>query len=296
MYYTAVPLDRASARRDDPDWLAARRTEGGTALVPIWRDRCLVRGDAPVLLSGTAGERDAGQLVFLGLDAAGAARFAVDLSGLDESDALARCGADRAVDVRSLVPALPPDAAGEIAYARGLTHWHRYHQFCGLCGVPTVSSPSGHSRRCGTCGRDLFPRIEPAVIVLVELPGPEPRCLLARPAGADDLHFSTVAGFVEVGEGLEDAVRREVAEETGVAVGTVSYRGSQAWPFPAGLMVGFRAVATSDRIAVDGVEVAEARWFTRADLVARIADAARPYRVDSIGARLITDWLDDEGR
>lgn len=140
-----------------------------------------------------------------------------------------------------------------------------------------------------------FPRIEPAIIVLVELPGEPRRCLLGRHQGAGPDRFSTLAGFVEVGESLEDAVRREVAEEAGVAVGPVSYQGSQAWPFPAGLMIGFRAVADSPEVRVDGTELLDARWFTAAEIRARIADesAAPPYRVDSIGRALIEDWLGD---
>jgi NAD+ diphosphatase len=131
------------------------------------------------------------------------------------------------------------------------------------------------------------------VIMLVELPGEPTRCLLGRPAGAAPGRFSTLAGFVEIGESLEDAVRREVAEEAGVRVGRVTYQASQAWPFPAGLMVGFTAEALASTIRADQREVLEARWFTAPELRARIADPSLggPYRVDSIGKILIEDWL-----
>lgn len=140
----------------------------------------------------------------------------------------------------------------------------------------------------------IFPRIEPAIIVLVESPaGAEApdRCLLGRHAGAPQGSYSTLAGFVEVGESLEDAVRREMAEEAGVSVTALSYQGSQAWPFPAGLMVGFRATAGSEEVRVDGEELLEARWFTRAELRERVAAGRTLGRVDSIDHHLLTGWL-----
>ena len=159
-----------------------------------------------------------------------------------------------------------------------------------------MAGGGGHVRTCtgGECGRLLFPRIEPAIIVLIEAPGAPERCLLARHAGAPEGSYSTLAGFVEVGETLEDAVRREMAEEAGVTVTDVTYQGSQAWPFPAGLMVGFRATAASEEVRVDGVELLEARWFTRAELRERVAAGRRLGRVDSIDHRLLGDWLSAE--
>jgi NAD+ diphosphatase len=147
-------------------------------------------------------------------------------------------------------------------------------------------------RRCSGegCGRLLFPRIEPAVIVLVESAGTPPACLLARHAGAADWAYATLAGFVEIGECLEDAVRREVAEESGVQVGAVSYQASQAWPFPAGLMVGFRAAAVTDAITVDRAEVEEARWFTRGELAEHLSRCP-PDTGDSIESFLVGTWL-----
>lgn len=256
-----------------------------------------MRDGAPLALSGAA----AGALrpalpaepVLLGLDD-GTAVFAVDLSGLAEDEAVALAGADGHADVRSLVPSIDRAQAGLVAYARGLLYWHRNQRFCGACGGATAVRQAGHLRVCQSCERLLFPRIEPAVITLVELPGRPSRCLLGRPPGGD--RFSTLAGFVEVGENLEDTVRREVAEEAGVAVGEVVYQGSQAWPFPAGLMVGFRATALDDRIRTDGNEMAEARWFTAADLRRRAGEwpAGGPYRVDSIGKVLVQTWLAEQ--
>jgi NAD+ diphosphatase len=128
------------------------------------------------------------------------------------------------------------------------------------------------------------------VIAVVESPGPAPRCLLARHQGAGPDGFALLAGFVEIGESLEGAVRREVAEEAGVTVGAVTYRGSQGWPFPAGLMIGFVAQATDETIAVDGAELLEARWFTRDQVVERIVNGVGSGPSDSIGGRLLRSW------
>ncbi|MFI5837130.1 NAD(+) diphosphatase [Micromonospora sp. NPDC051300] len=293
-------LDRAAALRGDPGWLAERLSDPASVVLPLWRDRCLVDSarapvrrpavDAVELLAAADGT------VFLGLDA-GRAVFAADLSGLDGDEACALADAAEAVDVRALVGGLEPAEAAVQAYAKGLLHWHRGQRFCGACGAATVAGPGGQTRSCAGsgCGRLLFPRIEPAVIMLVEAPGEPGRCLLARHRGAAEDSWSTLAGFVEIGESLEDAVRREVSEEAGVAVGEVTYQGSQAWPFPAGLMVGFRATAVSTRVRVDGDEVVEARWFTRAELRDRVA-AGRPLgRIDSIDRHLLRSWLDGRG-
>jgi NAD+ diphosphatase len=265
-------------------------------VIPLWRDQCLVSADGlPVRLSVAAAGAvlaAAGEPVFLGLDG-GVGVFAVDLSSTPRERALALAGADRAVDVRAVVGALAPAEAAIQAYARGILHWQRQQSFCGSCGSGTEGRAGGHVRACrgADCGRLLFPRIEPAVIVLIESPESPPRCLLARHAGAGPDAFSLLAGFVEVGENLEDAVRREVAEEAGVPLATVTYQGSQAWPFPAGLMVGFRAVATGTDVEVDGAELIEARWFSRAQLRDRAAAGHRLGREDSIDRLLLGSWL-----
>jgi NAD+ diphosphatase len=297
LYYTGLALDRASAQRPDPAWVRAQRERPDLRLIPLWRDECLTAAGRPAVLTGDAAPPPpAGEDVFLGL--AGAAPvFAADLSALDRPEAVAWAGADDAADVRSLVGLVSQAEAGLLAYARGILHWQRRQQFCGCCGGRCEARDGGHVRACGDCGTLHFPKIEPAIIVLVELPGEPRRCLLGRHRGAGPDRFSTLAGFVEVGECLEDAVRREVAEEAGVRVGAVHYAGSQAWPFPAGLMIGFRATAESPDISPDGAELEEARWFTEAELRARIAESATipPYRQDSIGRSLIAGWLSGAG-
>jgi NAD+ diphosphatase len=298
LMYSGGPLDRASYRRTDPGWIAGLLDDVSTArLIPVWRDHCLVSGDPPrpVMPVGPgrhATLRELSTPVFLGLDGA-AGVFAVDLSSLPEERALRAAGAERMLDVRRLVSGVSPAEAAVLGYARGLLYWHRCQQFCGVCGSATEPQQAGHIRVCTRegCGQFHFPRIAPAVIMLVEAPGTPRRCLLARHRGSAPGGYSTLAGFVEIGESLEDAVRREVAEETGVPVGPVSYVASQAWPFPAGLMIGFRAGAEDDAISVDGEEIMEARWFTRAELAERAA-AGHPFgRPDSIDRHLLQSWL-----
>jgi NAD+ diphosphatase len=293
LYYAGLDLDRAGLRRSDPAWLQAQRESPDLRLIPLWSDECLIRAGVPVVLE--AGQADAlmsHEPVFLGLSADRPV-FAADLSGLDRATALTVAGAEDAADVRALIAAVSQTEAGLLAYARGLLHWQRRQRFCGSCGGRCETRDGGHVRACTDCGTVHFPKIEPAIIVLVELPGEPRRCLLGRHQGSGPGRYSTLAGFVEIGESLEDAVRREVAEEAGVAVGPVRYQGSQAWPFPAGIMIGFRAVAESAAISVDQAELVDARWFTPAEVRARIADpeAVPPYRRDSIGRALIEAWL-----
>lgn len=269
--YNGLALDRG--RRTDPDWLAAARADG--RVLAFWRDRCLVAGGVPVHVTTSR------EAVYLGAGDTGV--FAVDLSDVDEDVALREAGADTAVDIRALFTGLDPQEAATLAYARGMLHWARNQRYCGACGGGTAAEQAGHVLRCQGCRKMHFPRIEPAVIMLVEAPDRR-RCLLARHRGANA--FSTLAGFLEIGESLEDAVRRELAEEAGVRVREVAYQASQAWPFPSGLMVGFRAVADTDTVTVDHDELDEARWFTR-DEVRALGDG----RPDSIESYLVGRWL-----
>jgi NAD+ diphosphatase len=283
--YNGGPLDRAGRRRRDPGWLRDQLAHPDRRTIPLWRDRCLLRDGAVANPPPLEGEP-----VFLGLDDH-VPVFAVDLSALSESDALAVAGADAAAPLRRIVGRLGPAEAAVLGYARGLCHWHRNQRYCGGCGAPTTPEDGGATRLCADCGRQHFPRIEPAIITLIEAPGDPARCLLARHAGADPDAYALLAGFVEVGECLEDAVRREAAEEAGVAIGEVTYRASQAWPFPAGLMLGFHARASSDAIDIDGDELIQARWFTRAELRDRRRARGHLGKPDSIDHYLIESWL-----
>lgn len=285
--YAGLRFDRAGAHRADPAWLAARAADPRAVVRPMWNDECLLRDGVPVTCPGLDAD-----LVLLGLDG-DVPHFAVDLSDRSRADALALTGADGTADVRALFAELPADEAAAYALARGLLRWHRFQRFCGRCGSPAEPRNAGQLRVCTNpdCGQLLFPRIEPAVITLVESAREPRRALLARHRASTLGGYSLLAGFVEVGESLEDAVHRELREEVGIGLTRVAYVGSQPWPFPAGLMVGFRAVTGEESVTVDGSEIAEGRWFTREELQTYAEETGRLGRVDSIDRIMLTEWL-----
>jgi len=303
MKYAGAALDRAGARREDSAWLDAIERDPAARLLPVWRDRNLVSGLADA--SPAAGHwpiesgAQASSLIFLGLQGR-APIFAADFSDLDEDRARQLAGTGRFVDLRRVGPLLGSDDAGLLAYARGMVHWHRHHLFCGRCGSETSSVRGGHLRVCANreCARSLFPRTDPAMIVLVEGVAADgsPRCLLGRSGHFPPGGFSTLAGFVEPGESLEETVRREVLEESGIEVGQVHYRASQPWPFPSSLMIGFHATALTSEIRLHDNELEDARWFAPDELrdAAEWGDAAPLSlpRQDSIARFLIQSWLE----
>lgn len=302
--YANARLDRAADRRDDPDWLDGAWRAGEARIVLVWREQHLlsiseegVTEAVRVSLSSSL-EISRDQAVFLGLEADQRPLFAVDLSAL-ERERLVRPADAEFVDLRRYGPVLSPPDAGILAYARAMLNWHRNHQFCGRCGSPTSSEQGGHRRRCQSpdCRQDTFPRTDPAIIVLVEHPqddGGPPRCLLGRSANFPPGMYSTLAGFVEPGESLEQTVRREVFEEAGIELGSVRYQASQPWPFPGSLMLGFEATARSIGIRRNDAELEDARWFGL-DELNRFGEAGTGCsyclpRQDSIARFLIDSW------
>ena len=191
-------------------------------------------------------------------------------------------------ELRPLSPLLAGDEAGLLGYARALSIWRARQRHCGACGALTVPMRAGHCMRCSKegCAQEFFPRLDPAIIVLVT---DGERALLGRQAAWPSKRYSTIAGFVEPGESLEDAVAREVMEETGVAVTGARYDSSQPWPFPASMMIGFHAWAHPGSPARVNGELEDARWFTREDI---LAGAALLPPVHSISRRLISTWMD----
>lgn len=191
--------------------------------------------------------------------------------------------------LRMIGPMLDPADASVAVHAVGIARWHQSHRFCSKCGAETQVAAAGHERVCGQCRTHHFPRTDPAVIMLIT--DDQDRALLGRQPSWPAGRFSTLAGFVEPGESLDDAVRREVSEEVGVEVGEVTYAGSQPWPFPSSLMLGFFGKATSSDITVDAAEIAEARWFTREEVTEMTAstDLLLPPNV-SISRALIQEW------
>ncbi|HTT80500.1 MAG TPA: NAD(+) diphosphatase [Stellaceae bacterium] len=321
-YYAAPGFERGGLKRREPDWIRAQALDPGSVFVPVWRNQNLVievAGGEPraaivaasALAEVVGGPAEAaiderlgqGDLVFLGIIEA-RAHFALDVSAhaapLDalRSPALAASGIAQAelrfADLRQLAGRLQRPEAALLALARAMAYWHMRHRFCGQCGAPTRSEEAGHMRRCTdpACAALHFPRTDPAVIMLVT-DGAE-RVLLGRSRNFVPGMYSTLAGFVEPGESLEDAVVREVREETAVEVAAVTYHSSQPWPFPANIMLGFYAEATTTEVTVDYGELEDARWFDRQWLAAHADDRSEEFRLprrDSIARRLVEDWL-----
>lgn len=302
--FADVPLDRAEDRRGDPKWLAGRLARDDTRFIPVWRDLSLIDdGHGASLPSAEDVLADGCETVFLGLEG-DRAFFAVDLSGSDEAEAVAAAGGrGRFQDLWRAGPSINAREAALMAYARGMLYWHRENRYCGRCGHATVSREGGRRRRCtdADCGRNAFPRIDPAVIALVEYrpeDGRPPMCLLGNHHRPPPNVFSTLSGYTEPGESLEETVAREVFEEVGVRVNAAHYQASQPWPFPSSLMLGFRARAETTEIVVNREELAEARWFT-ADEVRTFGEwgdetaaCALPRR-DSIARYLVDSWVSE---
>ena len=298
--YAASPLDRAGARRDDAAWIAASLAAPDALFVPVWRNRNLIAGlddgqPEAVYLAGEAAaalrpEPDAGARpwAFLGL-LDGVAVFAVDLSAAEEPLSLVGEGVGGFVDLRSVGWGVARPEAAVLAHARGLLHWRARHRFCGVCGAPCEPCSAGHVMRCTGCNAEHFPRTDPAVIMLITRGD---RALLGHSQRFPRATmYSTLAGFVEPGESVEEAVRREVAEEAGIQVGEVWYHSSQPWPFPGNIMLGCYGEGLSEDITVDATELTDVRWFSRAQIRNHKAEGFHLPRGDSIAWRLIEDWL-----
>lgn len=265
-------FDRAAHLRQDLDALEAMLTATDSLLFPVWRDQTLtLNGDAPRLcvvpLSDARHWIDqASELCFLGL-VDGRAAFTLDLSNLDEPLHRTTLATQASFQQLLLIGGqLEHVEAGVAAFSRAIFHWHRQHLYCGACGAVTHPREGGHCRQCSNsdCGIKQFPRTDPAIIALVTHGG---RCLLGHQRGWPKGMYSTLAGFVEPGESLEQAVVREVKEEAGITVTDVRYWKSQPWPFPSSLMLAFHATAIDEAITVDGIEIEDARWYTRDELL-----------------------------
>lgn len=289
--YAGPYLDRL-ARLREGEWANALEPDSDALVVPVWRSRSLVsmQAESPVarLLEWRQAMqfvKSTGELILLG-EFRNRLCFAFEFGG--EDPPLLQPEADFQ-DLRTIGGMLPGDEAGLLAYARAMIVWRSRHRYCGTCGAPTVSHRAGHVLKCSRCDVQQFPRIDPAIIVLVSHgEGEGERALLGRQAAWPPGRYSTIAGFVEPGESLEDAVAREVLEETGVGVREIAYHSSQPWPFPASLMLGFTARAVSTGIVCHDGELEDARWFSRADLLSgRLL--LPPHQ--SISYRLIRDWL-----
>jgi NAD+ diphosphatase len=297
--FTAVRLNRETELRDDASWVAETLQNPETRFVPLWRSRSLLEpGDdgtlaiylsraeltepdriQPPTLLGNDGKRD---------------YFAVSVTDSQKDVILTKFPNARFADLRRASIDMAAKHAGILAYAKALHYWQHRHAFCGVCGDPNLLRSAGHRMVCTNeeCARESFPRIDPAIIVLITH---KDSCLLGRNAKWQPRHFSTLAGFVEPGESLEDAVVREVFEEVQVQLTDIRYVSSQPWPFPASAMCGFYAEAV-DMNTGSSEEVEETRWFTVESLTqAVLNDEVRLSPPVSIAFRLLADWFRKNG-
>lgn len=298
-YYAGMPLSRDEILRRDEARVQALRAHSSVKVLAVWRYRHLIvdGGDddapRPRWLTGEAARAllsEAETSVFLGLGD-DQPHFAVDL-GVAEAEEAPLKDFGRFVDLRAIGPLVPRDQGAIMAYARGMMFWHHRHRYCGVCGHPNRSIQGGHVLKCtnSACGAQHFPRTDPAVIMLVTYGD---KCLLGRQRAWPKGMHSTLAGFVEPGESLEETVIREIYEESGVRITRKpAYQHSQPWPFPSSIMLGFYAEADSDTLVVNTDELETAAWYHREDLLNSPEDETfRLPRRDSIARRLIDDWL-----
>jgi NAD+ diphosphatase len=267
-------------RRTDEAWLAARRADPASRVVIASADGILAEEEGPRLLA-FGDLPDGVEPVLLGVGDGGRAVFAADAG---------EGFGGRHVALRELAPLVGQAEGALIAHAAAMLNWHRRHGFCPNCGSPTEVREAGYLRSCPVCGAQHHPRTDPVVIMLVT---DGDRALLGRQATWPERRYSALAGFVEPGESLEEAVAREVREESGVEVADVRYRSSQPWPFPTSLMLGFAARCAGGEAAVGDGELQDVRWFSRAAV-----DEGRDGRGDlrlppreAIARRLIEEWL-----
>jgi len=299
---TRHEVERATALRTDQDWLAKAWADPATRVLVVQDGQVVARiGDGAAELVFVSPEQAPdGERFLLGVDSGDVVYFGV-CGPLNTAEGVARAAAAgqdgevtiRRAGLRDAGVLLSDRDAGLLTHAVALGNWHAVAGHCSRCGAPTEPEMAGHSRRCTSDGSEHFPRCDPAVIMLVT--DPDDRCLLARNVQWPQGRVSVLAGFVEPGESAEQAVAREVREETGVIVSSVSYAASQPWPMPHSLMLGFRAQAVTTEISVDAEEIEEAAWYSRDDLRAALVsgELVMPPSL-SISRWLIETWYGTE--
>jgi len=296
------PLDRLSEKRSDATWVEAEYGAEGTLIVPFWKLQpfLLETGDEanPLDVAWLRGEALKGLMsanatkVFLG-QKGGASYFAVDLDrAADPENEGPLAGLGKFIDLRAAAAGLDGREAAILAQGKSMIDWHHRHGFCSVCGAASNYADGGYKRDCPKCGAEHFPRTDPVVISLAIK---DDQCLLGRGPQWPRGMFSALAGFLEPGETVEEAVRREIAEETTVKVGAVRYVQSQPWPFPSSLMIGCIGEAETTDIKVDGVEIAEARWVSR-ELVERTlrGEGEKSFMIPppmAIAHQLLRAWI-----
>jgi len=299
--FAGNPFDRGDAQRRDPAWLEAAINNSTSRFLPFAQLNVLIDSGADSHLSWLA-QADVGRLritqapVFLGLRD-GIAHFAIDVSEVgDIAHELNLDATLRFEDARAAAMRLGLSDTGILAQARAQLGWHKSHRHCSVCGAPTESARGGHVRVCKACNSEHFPRTDPVAIMLIS---DGERCLLGQSRGrlAGSGMYSALAGFIDQGESIEEAVRREVREEAGVTVGAVRYHSSQPWPFPSSLMIGCHGRALSTDITIDPQEMADVSWFSRGDVRTALQQRHPTLRVPgpiAIAHHLIKAWCDGD--
>ena len=297
--FAGGPLDRASERRLDLDWLAARLSDPRSTALALWNGRPLLTGSetepqvariSAELANLLAGGEE--RWLFLGLTPDDEAVFAVDLEGEADPAAGPLRGIGRFEEIRANVSRLSLGDAAMAATSRAVFEWRRRHRFCSNCGQPSQVIEAGWKRICPACKAEHFPRTDPVVIML---PACGDRCLLGRSARFPPDWFSCLAGFMEPGESIEEACAREIKEESGLTAVSVTYHSTQPWPYPSSLMIGLFAEVSDDNAHADDAELEELRWFTRAQIQAMLRgelnDAKAPGAM-AIAHQLIKAWAE----
>ena len=287
-FFSGDYIDRLGEIRNNEAAINAALINPASRFLPIFNERCLIQDDHAAMLTLEEVSPlidDLTNAIFLG-ELAGNSIFAVALKKDEDPSFNNDC---TWAGLRELTDQIAEPEAALLAYAKAMVGWQRRHRHCGVCGTHCQPTEGGFVMTCSqsACSHRSFPRLDPAIIVLVYA---DDKCLLGRQTRWPDGRFSTIAGFVEPGESLEDSVRREVHEETNIRVGLCSYMASQPWPFPAALMIGFLAEGISNEIRLNDGELAEARWLTRDDIAA--GKVVLPPRV-SIAYRLLETWFDE---
>ena len=301
--FAGNPLDRSDVQRRNQLWLDEQAANPQSRFLPLWQLNVLLHGASETRL-GWLSPTEIERLtidpppVFLGV-LQDVAYFAIDMSQLgDPHHELNLHDAWRFEEARSAATQLSPAEAGILAQSRAQIDWHRRHQFCSVCGQRTTQGRGGQVRQCPVCKSEHFPRTDPVAIMLV-IDGE--RCLLGQSRGrlSRTGMYSALAGFIDQGESIEEAVRREVQEEAGIEVGEVRYHSSQPWPFPSSLMIGCHATALTTDIHKDDEEMTDVRWFSRDDVLLALQEAHPHLRVPApiaIAHHLIRAWAEGEVR
>lgn len=309
--YTGLELDKKHEKRNDSEWVKSLLNKSETLILPLWKNQnlfCKAVSNSKSLHSKFCKLSkyqniisESNEIVFLG-NKDDSPIFAVDFSLLEKEKVDELFTDYSFLDLRKVGPLLSYQDAAILAYARGLIYWSINHKYCSKCGSENCSSLSGNMKICSNknCKQETYPRTDPAVIMIVEYfpkDGSKPLCLLGRQKNWPSGVYSTLAGFVDIGESLEEAVAREVKEESGINVKNIKYITSQPWPFPASIMIGFTAEAIAKNIAIDKNEMDDVKWFTVEELKKsgnwddKNSDL-RLSRIDSISRFLVDNWIE----